>query len=160
MQFALGVGKRAEKRSENDGIWSHLGIRSFWRSYYSKDEFTASRSEFTWILIDFFFSNENYSTNVLSDLQGWWLCHSRVFNSWLIPDPSWRWWPQVAPGEVQVRYQEKFLLRKSSDAVAQLPRELGVQCPWRCLRTMEMWHWGTWLWAGVGLWDLRGLFHP
>jgi len=36
-----------------------------------------------------------------------------------------REWPQVAPGEVQVGYEEKFLLQKSGDAVAQLPREVG-----------------------------------
>jgi len=24
--------------------------------------------------------------------------------------------------------------------------------PWRCPRTMEMWHWGTWLPWGVGWW--------
>jgi len=35
--------------------------------------------------------------------------------------------------------------------------------PWRCSRTMEMWHWGTWSvgmvgWVGVGLDHLRGLF--
>ena len=28
------------------------------------------------------------------------------------------------PGEVQVGYQEKYFLRKSGDAVAQLPREV------------------------------------
>jgi len=40
------------------------------------------------------------------------------------------------PGEVQVGYLEK-LLRRSSDAVAQLPREVvtipgDIQGPWRC----------------------------
>jgi len=42
----------------------------------------------------------------------------------------------------------------------------GWKCPWKCSRTMEMWHWGTrsvgniggrWM---VGLGDLRGLFQP
>ena len=32
------------------------------------------------------------------------------------------------PGEVQVGYEEEFLLRESSEAVAQLPREV-VQSP-------------------------------
>ena len=38
-------------------------------------------------------------------------------------------------------------------------------CPWRCSRTMEMWHWGTWSVGMVGVgwgWtgDLRHLFQP
>ena len=41
----------------------------------------------------------------------------------------------------------------------------GTHRPWRCSRTVEMWHWGTWLvgtvgWVGVGLGELRGLFQP
>ena len=37
--------------------------------------------------------------------------------------------------------------------------------PWRCSRTVWMWHWGMWSvgmvgWVGVGLGDLRGHFYP
>jgi len=35
------------------------------------------------------------------------------------------------PGEVQVGYWEKCLLRRSGEAVAQLPREWAGHHPWR-----------------------------
>ena len=70
------------------------------------------------------------------------------------------------PGEVQVGYLEKFLLRKSSEAVAQLLREV-VQSPslevFRnrvdvALRDVVSGHGGGGLM--IGLDDLRGLFQP
>ena len=69
-------------------------------------------------------------------------------------------------GEVQVGYLEKFLLRKSSEAVAQLLREV-VQSPslevFRnrvdvALRDVVSGHGGGGLMVGLG--DLRGLFQP
>ena len=69
-------------------------------------------------------------------------------------------------GEVQVGYLEKFLLRKSSEAVAQLLREV-VQSPslevFRnrvdvALRDVVGGHGGGGLM--IGLDDLRGLFQP
>ena len=70
------------------------------------------------------------------------------------------------PGEVQVGYLEKFLLRKSSEAVAQLLREV-VQSPslevFRnrvdvALRDVVSGHGGGGLMVGLG--DLSGLFQP
>ena len=73
-------------------------------------------------------------------------------------------WPRVAPGEVWVGCYEKFLLRKSGDALAQLPREVvgspslevlterGEVAP-RDVLCRQCW----WL---VGLDDPSGLFQP
>ena len=48
-------------------------------------------------------------------------------------------WPQVTPGDVQVGYQETFLLKKSDDALAQAAQGGGgvtipedIQETWRC----------------------------
>jgi len=55
----------------------------------------------------------------------------------------------------------------SVDSLAQAAQRGGgvAHCTWRCLRTMEIWHWGTWAvgvvgGAGVGLHDHRGLYQP
>ena len=42
--------------------------------------------------------------------------------------------------EVQVGYEESFLLRKSGAAVAQVAQEVVQSPPWRCSRTVWMWH--------------------
>ena len=62
------------------------------------------------------------------------------------------------------RWLEKFLLRKSGDAVAQSAQGgEGVAIPggvpemWRC-GTEGRGQWARWGWAGVGLRDLSGLF--
>ena len=40
--------------------------------------------------------------------------------------------------QVQVGYQKQFLLPKSSEAVAQLPREWWGHRPWRCSGTIDV----------------------
>lgn len=61
-----------------------------------------------------------------------------------------REWPRVAAGEVQVRYQEKFILQQSGDAVAKAAQGSGeviIPGPVPELRS-----YGTErTWAGVGL---------
>ena len=56
----------------------------------------------------------------------------------------------IAPGEVRVGYQEQFILRKSSDAVAQLPCEVvGAPSLEVALSDTVCGHAGTaWGWTG------------
>ena len=65
----------------------------------------------------------------------------------------------------QFLYVGLFLPGKSGDAVAELLREWWSQCPWRCSRAVEMWHWGMWSLVVmgvvvVGLGALSDLFQP
>ena len=65
------------------------------------------------------------------------------------------------PGEVQSGYYEKFILKKSGDALAQLPREVVKSPSLQVLKThgevalrdMRTW----WEWVGFGLGDLSAL---
>jgi len=41
---------------------------------------------------------------------------------------------------IQVGYEEKFLLQKSGEALAQAAQGGGGHHPWRCSRIVEMWH--------------------
>lgn len=72
-------------------------------------------------------------------------------------------WPHVGPGEVWVGFPEKFLLRKSSQAlegaahgvVGLLSLEVFQECGYMALR--DVGHiWGHGVWWGLGL-DLRTL---
>jgi len=71
-----------------------------------------------------------------------------------------------APRELKVGYEEKGLLGKSSEVLAQavqggggLTASGGVQEPWRC-GTERCGHWAWWGWAGVELDHLSGLLQP
>jgi len=101
-------------------------------------------------------------------------------NLWLSPSPERRlWWGRgwalfpvtVIEGmaswrtrEGQVGYWEQFLHPKSGQALTQLPRGWGNSHPWRCSRTMWMWHWGMRTVGSIGgRWtvgpdDLRCIF--
>jgi len=70
------------------------------------------------------------------------------------------------PGKVHAGYEEKSVLRKSGDALAQAAQAAdgiivlgGVQEPWRCGTEGRGW-WARWEQAGVRVGDLSGIFQP
>ena len=58
--------------------------------------------------------------------------------------PEWRLY-SINWYRFQVGYKEKFILRKSADALAQAAQGGGRVSihPWRCSRTVEVWYSGT-----------------